>query len=216
MAKRFDNGDEPYFQWMQRNPQGYVVNTGRSKQSRITFLHRANCSHITSGPSMFPGAYTERAYIKVCAGDATELLTWIATNRPKAQGFSHLCKSCQPSPPVYDITYPDQVEDKIVYLEGATYKIVVNAYERDAAARKKCIQRWGYRCSACGMSFEEKYGKLGRDFIHVHHLRPLSEIKEQYRVDPINDLRPVCPNCHAMLHRHKPALSIEELKVRIK
>ncbi|MDJ0530571.1 MAG: HNH endonuclease, partial [Microcystis sp. M53600_WE12] len=67
-------------------------------------------------------------------------------------------------------------------------------------------------CFVCGFDFSKVYGELGDGFIHVHHLRPLSEIKQQYRVDPINDLRPVCPNCHAMIHRRTPPLSIKELQ----
>lgn len=47
--------------------------------------------------------------------------------------------------------------------------------------------------------------------IHVHHLKPLGEVGEGYLLDPVADLRPVCPNCHAMLHRRKPALGIDEL-----
>jgi len=43
----------------------------------------------------------------------------------------------------------------------------------------------------------------------------LEDIKDEYEVDPINDLRPVCPNCHAMLHRKKPPLTIEELETII-
>jgi 5-methylcytosine-specific restriction protein A len=56
---------------------------------------------------------------------------------------------------------------------------------------------------------------LGEGFIHVHHLKPLAQIGEQYELDPINDLRPVCPNCHAMLHRASPALSIDALRALI-
>ena len=55
------------------------------------------------------------------------------------------------------------------------------------------------------------YGELGRDYIHVHHLKPLADIKDEYELDAVKDLRPVCPNCHSMLHRRTPALSIEEL-----
>ena len=68
------------------------------------------------------------------------------------------------------------------------------------------------------MNFEEKYGAIGKDFIHVHHKIPLSEINEEYIVDPVNDLIPVCPNCHAMLHRkiNDKYLNIEELKSVIK
>ena len=66
-------------------------------------------------------------------------------------------------------------------------------------------------CSICGFSFREKYGEIGENFIHVHHLKPLSEIRTDYQLDPIKDLRPVCPNCHEMLHRKEPAYSLEEL-----
>ena len=48
-------------------------------------------------------------------------------------------------------------------------------------------------------------------YIHVHHLRPLSEIKASYVVDPKEDLRPVCPNCHAVIHLRKPSFTLEEV-----
>ena len=49
----------------------------------------------------------------------------------------------------------------------------------------------------------------------VHHIKPLSEINEEYEVDPINDLIPVCPNCHAMLHRQQNGIpmTVERLKL---
>ena len=96
--------------------------------------------------------------------------------------------------------------------EGAKRQITVNAYERNPAARKQCIAFYGYRCSVCGINFEEIYGSIGKDYIHVHHLTPLSGIGEKYLVDPIADLRPVCPNCHAMIHRRNPPYTIDELK----
>jgi predicted HNH restriction endonuclease len=49
----------------------------------------------------------------------------------------------------------------------------------------------------------------------VHHLRPLSGIAEEYEIDPVEDLRPVCPNCHAMLHRKTPPYTIDELRLRL-
>ena len=64
----------------------------------------------------------------------------------------------------------------------------------------------------CDFSFQERYGPLGQDFIHVHHMIELSLVPPGYQVDPIADLRPVCPNCHAMLHRTRPAVTIEALK----
>jgi|ERR1700734_3962751 len=55
----------------------------------------------------------------------------------------------------------------------------------------------------------DRHSVLG--FIHVHHLRQLSDIRKEYLVDPIKDLRPVCPNCHAVLHLRNPAYSIEDV-----
>ncbi len=110
--------------------------------------------------------------------------------------------------------FPEEIENdkKEQFYEGAVKQITVNSYERDVKARQKCIEIYGLNCVVCGFNFEEKYGEFGKNFIHIHHLNPLSEIKEEYIVDPKRDLRPVCPNCHAMLHRKKDTLSIEELK----
>jgi 5-methylcytosine-specific restriction enzyme A len=100
-------------------------------------------------------------------------------------------------------------------FEGAKKSVTVNVYERDPNARRKCIKHWGAACAVCGFEFLSRYGALGEGFIHVHHLKPLAQIGEQYELDPINDLRPVCPNCHAMLHRASPALSIDALRALI-
>jgi 5-methylcytosine-specific restriction enzyme A len=113
------------------------------------------------------------------------------------------------------IPYPDDLPDGVKYFEGARKQIVVNAFERDPEARAQCIAAWGHSCTVCGFHFQYVYGELGKSYIHVHHLKPLAEIGEEYEVDPVEHLRPVCPNCHAMLHRRRPALSIEELKALV-
>jgi 5-methylcytosine-specific restriction protein A len=69
----------------------------------------------------------------------------------------------------------------------------------------------GATCQVCKMSFKETYGSEFDGIIHVHHLIKLSNIGEKYNVDPINDLRPVCPNCHAAIHRKEEPFTIEEL-----
>lgn len=96
--------------------------------------------------------------------------------------------------------------------EGIMLRVESNRYERNREARQKCITSKGCRCAVCGMDFEEKYGDIGRGFIHVHHIVPISLIGQDYVVDPLKDLVPVCPNCHNMLHRKDPPLSIDELK----
>ncbi|MDO4815024.1 MAG: HNH endonuclease [Bacillota bacterium] len=87
------------------------------------------------------------------------------------------------------------------YYEGAAHQIVVNKYERSSIARQRCISYNGTTCFVCGMNFEKRYGEIGKDFIHIHHIIPLNEIGKEYVIDYKKDLIPVCPNCHAMLHR---------------
>lgn len=101
------------------------------------------------------------------------------------------------------------------YYEGAVSQVIVNRYERDPNARKKCLEHYGYNCFACGLNMGKVYGSIAEKFIHVHHEKPLSEIGETYKLDPIADLKPLCPNCHAIIHLKKPALTIAELKVLI-
>lgn len=117
--------------------------------------------------------------------------------------------------PVHNL-YPDEIDPGLNYFEGAVTRVVVNAYERSAAARTECIRHHGCRCFVCNMSFEERYGRIGEGFIHVHHLNPISSSKGSYVIDPVSELVPVCPNCHAMLHRQNPPLTIEELKAQLK
>jgi 5-methylcytosine-specific restriction protein A len=107
---------------------------------------------------------------------------------------------------------PEEVEDSNEYSEGTTKKVPVNKYERNSKARKACIQHYGLNCRVCGFNFETIFGEIGVGYIHVHHLTPLSKISKKYKLDPIKDLRPVCPNCHAMIHSKKPAYTINELR----
>lgn len=98
------------------------------------------------------------------------------------------------------------------YYEGAVQQVLVNKYERNPFARRKCIEKYGCMCQVCGMNFAKVYGKLGTGFIHVHHIVSISTQKgKNHKIDPENSLIPVCPNCHAMLHKGK--LSIEELRI---
>lgn len=92
-------------------------------------------------------------------------------------------------------------EKRKKFIEGARIESTATRYERNSVARKECIDYYGYSCTVCGINFEKVYGDIGRNNIHVHH-----------EVDPINDLKPVCPNCHVMLHKRKSAYSIDELR----
>ncbi len=104
--------------------------------------------------------------------------------------------------------FPDETGN---YIEGATKRVYVNVYERDPRARAACINLYGVACAVCGFDFQKKYGAIGEGFIHIHHLEPLARQAGKHAVIPATDLRPVCPNCHAMLHTSDPPLAIEDL-----
>jgi 5-methylcytosine-specific restriction protein A len=110
---------------------------------------------------------------------------------------------------VYDVDYPK--DDEKLY-EGALITVKANKYERNQKARRECVAKKGYQCLVCGKDFEATYGEIGKNFIHVHHLTPISSIGKEYQLNVDTDLVPVCPNCHYMLHRKDPPYTIEELK----
>ncbi len=112
--------------------------------------------------------------------------------------------------------FPDENPGHTKHEEGTRLRVEVNIFERSREARRICIAHYGVTCSVCGFDFKSVYGDIGNGFIHIHHLVPLSEINKTYFVDPIKDLRPVCPNCHAMIHSGKLALTITQLKRLIK
>jgi 5-methylcytosine-specific restriction enzyme A len=101
------------------------------------------------------------------------------------------------------------------YEEGKPVVVSGNRYERNRFARAKCLQLHGLNCSVCNLNFEALYGSIGKGYIHVHHITPISERQETYQVDPLKDLLPVCPNCHAMLHQRQPPYEVTELKAML-
>ncbi|WP_422354340.1 HNH endonuclease [Roseivirga pacifica] len=110
--------------------------------------------------------------------------------------------------------FPDLIEDAKAQYEGAQKTVIVNRYERSSKARENAIRYHGINCVVCSLNFKEMYGDIGLDFIHIHHLKPMHKIGKDYKIDFKKDLVPVCPNCHAMLHRkvNNKEPSIEELR----
>jgi len=102
-------------------------------------------------------------------------------------------------------------EDTVLY-EGAVSKVTVNKYERNPLARRICIQHFGAFCNVCDFDFYVTYGDIGKGYIHVHHIIPISDLGKEYQLVPETDLIPVCPNCHSVIHKRKPIFSVEEIK----
>jgi hypothetical protein len=111
---------------------------------------------------------------------------------------------------------PDSVKETSPTLnenvEGEWQQVTVTLYERNRTNRKACLDHYGPSCQACGMSFGDVYGELGTDFIHVHHEIALHTMGGAQNVDPIKDMKPLCPNCHSMVHRIDPPMPVMKLR----
>lgn len=104
-----------------------------------------------------------------------------------------------------------QTDGEEAKYEGALTSALVNKYERSRYNRAICLQFYGFECRGCGDALEKKYGPLGADVIHVHHIIPVSQMGGSYKLNPIRDLIPLCPNCHNIVHRINPPLAISDL-----
>lgn len=108
---------------------------------------------------------------------------------------------------------PEEDEDEAV--EGRLVFRMHRARERDRAIvrRKKQATKDRHQrlaCEVCGLDFAERYGALGEDFIECHHRSPLSETGTTST--RLADLALVCSNCHRMIHRHRPWITVEDLR----
>lgn len=110
--------------------------------------------------------------------------------------------------------FPEILDEDEEHYEGAKKLVIVNKYERSSKARENAVTFHGLRCKVCEIDFEEEYGIVGRGFIHIHHLVPINKIGKDYKINYQEDLIPICPNCHAMLHRkfNGREISVDELK----
>lgn len=100
---------------------------------------------------------------------------------------------------IVDDIESEKAEEDSYYKDGAVKKYYGKRYERNPENRKKAIEIHGLSCVAFEFNFEKVYGERGKDFIEVHHVKPLSAIDEQVFIDPNIDLVPVCSNCHRQI-----------------
>ncbi len=126
-------------------------------------------------------------------------------------------KSGDYSQKMFDVASNDlesfESESNLQGLEGTKKTRLVNIYERVPALRAKAIQIHGLICKVCEFDFKSAYGVHGKDFIEVHHLKPLHTLVDASLIDPAIDMTVLCSNCHRMIHRKKDdPLTIEQLK----
>ena len=104
-----------------------------------------------------------------------------------------------------------EVHDK----EGKRLLRYGTVYERSKRNRDAVIRIHGTKCMVYGFDFEKTYGEIGRNFIEVHHIKPLFTSEEMI-IDPETDMVCLCSNCHRMIHRIKgKILTCDELKEMI-
>jgi 5-methylcytosine-specific restriction protein A len=96
--------------------------------------------------------------------------------------------------------------------EGKKSQILINKYERNRYNRALCLSYHGFQCHGCGEILKEKYGPIGENTIDVHHIVPVSKMGGSYQINPVKDLVPLCPNCHRIIHKLDPPLTINALK----
>jgi len=109
------------------------------------------------------------------------------------------------------LIFPYQIEGE---LEGESKSELSTKYERNRLNRSICLAYYGYDCKVCGIDMQKTYGDVAAKFIHVHHIKPVSELNNTI-VDPIKDLVPLCPNCHSIAHLKNPPYLIDEIKLML-
>ena len=108
--------------------------------------------------------------------------------------------------------------EETTFIEGTEKIIYTTKYEEDPEVRKAFLKGKQLKCEVCGFDFEEVYGPLGRDYIEIHHKKPIHKKPiSEYKPDLDNDFVMLCTNCHRMIHRGKDhMITVEELKEIIK
>jgi predicted HNH restriction endonuclease len=215
MIHVFDKSDADYLQWMTDHPRGFVLNTKRPANQAYAMLHRSNCSHIRSlRNGEVQSCFTEHGWVKFCSEDLQGLLASIFDHKSAPLVSVARCKAC-------NVLEQDVViERHALHFVGNTEKtstLKIDPIEHDPLARALCIQRHGSSCSVCNIDMSVRYGALGSGFIEVHHQRSTTAAELGREPDPLRDLYPVCPNCHAMLHRGREIpLTVNELKTAMR
>lgn len=112
--------------------------------------------------------------------------------------------------------HPKNLHNETIYKEGERLIGEIQFFKRDPVLVRRAKNKLGFKCQVCNFNFEEKYGELGKEFIECHHLNPFSERDEKEWTKNlqtnIEEVSVLCANCHRMIHRRKPAFTLDELR----
>ncbi|MDO0823081.1 HNH endonuclease [Desulfosporosinus nitroreducens] len=107
---------------------------------------------------------------------------------------------------------PDEEEEE--FSEGTVlfrrHKIIERNRKVVTEVKAKALAEGNLRCKVCKFDFFKEYGEIGYGYIECHHTIPVSEYTNGMKTKA-KDLALVCSNCHRMLHRRRPWLTIDNL-----
>jgi 5-methylcytosine-specific restriction protein A len=111
-----------------------------------------------------------------------------------------------------------ELDETFVEGEVLTRLHLIRERNTKAVRRKKervLAETGRLACEACQFDFYAVYGPIGKGFAECHHTRPLAELPGS-RSTRLSDLAIVCANCHRMLHRANPRITLQGLRTLIK
>jgi hypothetical protein len=184
----FNKGDQLYLDWMNNNPKGFVINTGRGKGSSYAKVHLSNCKHISVyGETHTENSFTTKNYIKICSQSPKNLTSWLESFRPKAPK-NNTCKTCSPQ---FSITQDaDQISDILhsSNLSQTEKETLIKARLGQGKFRKSLIGFW----KSCSVT-----GYTNTRMLKASHIKPWSQSSNEERLNVHNGLL-LTPNLDAL------------------
>jgi predicted HNH restriction endonuclease len=166
-----------------------------SIEEMLKFAAKLKSDEILAGQSGYISWKAIDAYIRFYAQKHEIDLT--AIKQPKGDAVENAEES------------EDEEQER---FEGRLTEAKVLRRQRNRAARQQCLEASGYTCYVCGFNFEKAYGDVGKNFLEVHHTKPLATYDDEHPI-PQSELVALCSNCHSMVHRKREVLDVDELKV---
>ncbi|QDV25868.1 HNH endonuclease [Aureliella helgolandensis] len=109
---------------------------------------------------------------------------------------------------------PSPALNDVIIVDGKIRTVLSSRYERSKILRTRCLEHFGYQCQGCRIKLADRYGSIAELLIHVHHIERLADTGPRI-IDPITDLIPLCPNCHAVVHLKNPPFTLNGLQTML-
>jgi Zn finger protein HypA/HybF involved in hydrogenase expression len=206
-----------FFDWIEKNEDGFVINTYQKTSKKYVRLHSAKCGILTSQKRYGPDGATKGKYKKICSESHEALIDYLVNREDVPLKKITPCQQCDARklkllPP---IGFPDEVPlttHEALDEEGRKKLVTHFAIERSSRNRRIVLKSRPkpYACEACDLSLGV-YGDEYEALIHVHHTRPIGQ---GVKTPEKKDFLLLCPNCHAVAHRGRALdpLTLDELR----